>query len=94
MSFKNIWILSVMKNKFTWKDLNVHNKIFDSLGFFRRLFKEPEVTPAEELDLKWEKPDEEGLVSFDILFFFPEYNFALTLSFQLSLSWLFTLVQN
>ena len=28
----------------------------------RRLFREPEVTPAEELDLKWEKPDEEGLV--------------------------------
>jgi len=46
----------------------LHNKIFDSLVFFRRLFKEPEVTPAEELDLKWEKPDEEGLVSFDILF--------------------------
>jgi hypothetical protein len=71
MSFKNIWILSVMKNKFTWKDLNVHNKIFDSLVFFRRLFKEPEVTPAEELDLKWEKPDEEGLVSFEIFFFSP-----------------------
>lgn len=30
----------------------------------RRLFKEPEVTPASELDLKWEKPDEEGLVKF------------------------------
>ncbi len=28
----------------------------------RRLFREPEVTPAEEIDLKWEKPDEEGLV--------------------------------
>jgi len=30
----------------------------------RRLFKEPEVTKAEELDLKWEKPDEEGLIAF------------------------------
>merc|ERR1712098_469474 len=30
----------------------------------RRLFKTPEVTPASELDLKWEKPDEEGLISF------------------------------
>jgi len=30
----------------------------------RRLFKAPDVTPAEEIDLKWEKPDEEGLVAF------------------------------
>ncbi|TRY74760.1 hypothetical protein TCAL_00732 [Tigriopus californicus] len=30
----------------------------------RRLFKEPEVTPASEIDLKWEKPDEEGLVKY------------------------------
>lgn len=30
----------------------------------RRLFKEPEVTPAEEFDFKWEKPDEEGLVKY------------------------------
>ena len=30
----------------------------------RRLFKEPEVTPASEVDLKWEKPDEEELVKF------------------------------
>jgi flap endonuclease-1 len=30
----------------------------------RRLFKTPDVTPAEELDLKWEKPDEEGLVAY------------------------------
>ena len=30
----------------------------------RRLFKEPEVTPAADLDLKWEKPDMEGLVKF------------------------------
>ena len=33
-----------------------------ALFIFRRLFKEPDVTPAEDLDLKWEKPDEEGLV--------------------------------
>ena len=25
----------------------------------RRLFKHPEVTPGEEIDFKWEKPDEE-----------------------------------
>jgi len=30
----------------------------------RRLFREPEVTPGEELDFKWEKPDEEGLVKY------------------------------
>jgi len=30
----------------------------------RRLFKEPEVTPSAECDLKWEKPDEEGLVNY------------------------------
>ena len=30
----------------------------------RQLFKEPDVTPAIEIDLKWEKPDEEGLVQF------------------------------
>ena len=30
----------------------------------RRLFKEPEVTPGSEIELKWEKPDEEGLVKF------------------------------
>lgn len=30
----------------------------------RRLFKSPEVTPAGDLDLKWEKPDEEALVKF------------------------------
>ena len=30
----------------------------------RRLFKTPDVTPASEIDLKWEKPDEEGLVAY------------------------------
>lgn len=30
----------------------------------RRLFKEPDVTPADKVDLKWEKPDEEGLVKY------------------------------
>ena len=30
----------------------------------RRLFKEPEVTPAADLELKWEKPNEEELVKF------------------------------
>merc|ERR1712112_524455 len=30
----------------------------------RRLFKTPEVTPASDIELKWEKPDEEGLVAF------------------------------
>lgn len=30
----------------------------------RRLFKEPEVTPADQIELKWEKPDEEGLIKF------------------------------
>jgi len=30
----------------------------------RALFKEPEVKPASEIDLKWEKPDVEGLVKF------------------------------
>ena len=27
-------------------------------------FKAPEVTPAADLELKWEKPDEEALVKF------------------------------
>lgn len=30
----------------------------------RRLFKTPEVTPASEIELKWEKPDEEGLIKY------------------------------
>jgi len=30
----------------------------------RRLFKEPEVTPAAEIELKWEKPNEEELVKY------------------------------
>ncbi len=30
----------------------------------RNLFKEPEVTPAEDIELKWTAPDEEGLVKF------------------------------
>ena len=30
----------------------------------RRLFQTPEVTPADELELKWEKPDEEALVAY------------------------------
>ena len=30
----------------------------------RRLFKEPEVTAADKIELKWEKPDEEGLVRY------------------------------
>lgn len=30
----------------------------------RQLFKEPEVTPGSDIELKWEKPDEEGLVKF------------------------------
>lgn len=30
----------------------------------RQLFKEPEVSPASDIELKWEKPDEEGLVKF------------------------------
>jgi len=30
----------------------------------RRLFKQPEVTSATEVELKWEKPDEEALVAF------------------------------
>ena len=37
--------------------------IFHSLPF-RRLFKTPDVTPASEIELKWEKPDEEGLVAY------------------------------
>ncbi len=30
----------------------------------RRLFREPEVTPAADVELKWEKPDEEALVKY------------------------------
>jgi flap endonuclease-1 len=30
----------------------------------RRLFKQPDVTPADQIELKWEKPDEDGLVKF------------------------------
>ena len=30
----------------------------------RRLFLQPEVTPANEVELKWEKPDEDGLVKY------------------------------
>ena len=30
----------------------------------RRLFKSPDVTPADEIELKWEKPNEEELVKY------------------------------
>ena len=30
----------------------------------RRLFTSPDVTPSSEVDLQWNKPDEEGLVSY------------------------------
>ncbi|XP_040571090.1 flap endonuclease 1 [Lepeophtheirus salmonis] len=30
----------------------------------RKLFVHPEVTPCSEINLKWEKPDEEGLIKF------------------------------
>ena len=30
----------------------------------RRLFTAPDVTPASEIELKWEKPDEDGLVAY------------------------------
>jgi len=30
----------------------------------RRLFKEPEVTAGDEIELKWEKPDEDAVVAF------------------------------
>ena len=30
----------------------------------RRLFTAPDVTPASEIDLKWDKPDEEALVAY------------------------------
>ena len=30
----------------------------------RRLFNTPDVTPAAEVELKWDKPDEEGLVAY------------------------------
>lgn len=30
----------------------------------RKLFLHPEVTPPDEIDLKWNDPDEEGLVEF------------------------------
>ena len=38
------------------------------MGYLYRRFsatlQEPEVTPAEEIELKWTAPDEEGLVKF------------------------------
>ena len=30
----------------------------------RRLFKTPDVIPASELDLRWDRPDKEALVGF------------------------------
>lgn len=30
----------------------------------RKLFQEPDVTPADQIDLKWNKPDVEGIVDF------------------------------
>ena len=30
----------------------------------KELFKKPDVTPADELDLEWKSPDVEGLVDF------------------------------
>ena len=30
----------------------------------RQLFMEPDVTPGEEFDFKWEKPDVEGMIFF------------------------------
>jgi flap endonuclease-1 len=54
-------IEGVMKNA-----LKEKNKIpaFFPIDQVRQIFKHPEVTPAEELDLKFTDPDEEGLTKF------------------------------
>eukprot|EP01091_Cochliopodium_minus_P019390 TRINITY_DN8136_c0_g1_i1.p1 TRINITY_DN8136_c0_g1~~TRINITY_DN8136_c0_g1_i1.p1 ORF type:complete len:411 (+),score=118.66 TRINITY_DN8136_c0_g1_i1:175-1233(+) len=48
---------SLDKNKFKVPD----NFPFESV---RELFKNPEVTPSKDLNLKWNEPDEEGLIQF------------------------------
>lgn len=54
-------IESILENIDTSKYPPPENWMFTEA---RRLFKTPDVTPATELDLKWEKPDEEGLVAY------------------------------
>jgi hypothetical protein len=50
--------------KGTGSRIRIRNTVVLSVTCCRRLFKEPEVTPADQVELKWEKPDEEGLIKF------------------------------
>jgi len=57
--FKNIE--TILENLDSVKYPPPQNWMFEEA---RRLFKTPDVTPADEIDLKWEKPDEEGLIAY------------------------------
>ena len=48
----------------SFQNFIVHQTYTNLILISRRLFKEPEVTPAGDCDLKWEKPDEEALVKY------------------------------
>merc|ERR1712203_77840 len=54
-------IEKILENIDTKKFVVPENWVYEGA---RNLFIEPEVTPASEIELKWEKPDEEGLVKF------------------------------
>jgi len=54
-------IENILENMDTKKYPPPENWLFTEA---RRLFKAPEVTPADEIELKWEKPDEEALVAY------------------------------
>jgi len=54
-------IESILSNLDTKKYPSPENWLFTEA---RRLFKSPEVTPADDIELKWEKPNEEELVKF------------------------------
>ena len=51
----------ILENIDTKKFVVPENWVYEGA---RQLFKQPEVIPASEIELKWEKPDEEGLVKF------------------------------
>ena len=51
----------ILENIDTKKFVVPENWVYEGA---RQLFKQPEVTPAADIELKWERPDEEGLVKF------------------------------
>ena len=54
-------VLEVIKGM---KQFTIPDEFHDQFDQARKLFKNPHVTPADEIELKWKEPDEEGLMQF------------------------------